>query len=286
MEILEYATGCVDHASQNAIDEEDDWIGLMQRIGLTSNFQSRLMHPEFTEIRLTRSLKEWVTEMMTMRYEFLETLDDVIKTPARGVHRRVSRLELDGKLASSGPEVLDRHSSIGKAPQMGIFKPEPLVATKIPEPPSEIEDHKMFYKGGSLTRLQSVHISGNLLNFGALASTPPGEFSPDFRGLYLTKQPQVAWEYAQWAAKLVDGNVVPVGVLQVAVPIHLLSSNTELSEEDWRRYVWACRLNEPQLHPIPKDLKYVETFQWIIGPLCRPSTHKVNKMMDKSELTI
>lgn len=36
-------------------------------------------------MRFMASAKEWIIEMVIMRYEFLESLDDVIKTPSREV---------------------------------------------------------------------------------------------------------------------------------------------------------------------------------------------------------
>jgi hypothetical protein len=35
---------------------------------------------------------------------------------------------------------------------------------------------------------------------------------------------RVAWEYTEWAKKIVDGNVVPRGIVTIAIPDHLLTS--------------------------------------------------------------
>ena len=63
----------------------------------------------------------------------------------------------------------------------------------------------MFYKGGTLGRLESVFKADGSLNFVALSSTPPTDFAYYTKGPYLTKQAEVAWKYAQWAAKLSTG---------------------------------------------------------------------------------
>lgn len=55
----------------------------------------------------------------------------------------------------------------------------------------------------------------NALEFRNLESTPPSDFSTSESGLYFTKQEQVAWKSAQWAAKYIDGRVISVGILQV-----------------------------------------------------------------------
>lgn len=141
----------------------------------------------------------------------------------------------------------------------------------------------MFYKGGALGRLESVFRADGSLDFVALGSTPPTEFSYYIKGLYLTKQAEVAWKYAQWAAQVVDGKVVPIGILQVAIPIPLLASTYELVGSDWRAYVWACRYQE---RAPPKNMDFISNYKWIVGPLCKQGQHQIKKMKDASELVM
>lgn len=59
------------------------------------------MDPKFDDLRLSGSLKEWVTEMMENCYEFLEILEGVIrKQAAKRVSRKTSRLGLDGGITN------------------------------------------------------------------------------------------------------------------------------------------------------------------------------------------
>lgn len=258
----------------------------MDEIGLTRKFQARLMAPEAQEMREMASANEWAILMMTMRYEFLEDLDAIIKTPSKGVKRPTSRITPSGellKIREGGPEIPERGSSKGKLPPKGKFQADPSTAVKTPEPPTEIEACRMFYKGGALGRLESVFKTDGYLDFMALRSTPPTDFSHSTRGLYLTKQAEVAWKYAQWAARAVDGKVVPIGILQVAIPIPLLASSYELVGNNWRAYVWASRYQE---QGPPKNMEFISEYQWMVGPLCKQGQHQIKKMKDASELVM
>jgi hypothetical protein len=248
----------------------DDWIGVMQRIGVTSLFQQRIMDEEFAEMRLTGSCKEWILEMIAMRSEFL--------LPSQGVKIKVSHLDINGGL-KPGPKIPKQGSSMPLGGTFSTSGSGPSIATASEDAPDELYGHKMLFKGGTLARLQKVH-DGNDLNFIKLTSTPPGDFS-DFSGLYLTKNAEVAWKYASWTKKLIDGNVVPVGIMKVAIPDYLLSSSREIYGEEWRRFVWGCRNMK-----IPADLEYFTEFQWLVGGLCRQSQNLVAKMTDQSQLEV
>lgn len=270
----------------DAVDEEDDWLGAMEDLGLTRRFQGRLMAPEAKEMRLMASVKEWTIQMITMRCEFLESLDDVIKTPSRGVDRpagRITQSGMLGRLDKNKPEIPERGSSAGKPPSEGNFQSGPSVATKAVQPPEGVEDCQMLYKGGAMKRLESIFKANGALDFKEIRSESPTDFSSNIRGLYLTKQAEGAWADAQMTARLVEGLVVPVGILQVAIPNRLLSSAYGLVGQDWRRYVWICR-NEEGLPP--DDLANVGEFQWVFGPLCKQGQSQINKMKDASELML
>lgn len=207
-------------ATENAMWEGDDWVGIMQRMGLSNYFQARLMDESFKDIRLSGSVKEWTIEMMEIRYEFLMHLDNVIKAPpARNVQRKVSKMDIDGKIKLlSGPEIPARSTS--KTLQTGTSSAsQPSTATQLAEPPQELDAHTMFFKSGAMSRLESVYTKPNELFFEKICTIPPGDFSSRIAGLYLTKNEQVAWQYAQWRRQLADGNVVPLEFLGLRFPI-------------------------------------------------------------------
>lgn len=253
----------------------------MQRMRLSSNFQARLMDESFKDMRLSGSVKEWTIEMMKIRYEFLRHLDNVIKAPpARNVQRKVSKMDIDGKIKLlSGPEIPARSTS--ETLQTGTSSAsQPSTATQLAEPPQELDAHIMFFKGGAMSQLKSLYTKPNELFFEKICTLPPGDFSSRIAGLYLTKNEQVAWQYAQWRRQLADGNVVPLGILRVAIPNSLLASTIEVFGDQWRSLVWASRRNER----VPKELAYLSGYEWIIEPVCGESIKQVEEL-DVAQLT-
>lgn len=73
--VKRHTQGCVD----NPMYPNDDWIGGIQVLGIKSTYRARIMDPAFKDMGLSASLKEWAVMMVEARYEFLATLDDVIK---------------------------------------------------------------------------------------------------------------------------------------------------------------------------------------------------------------
>lgn len=263
------------------VDGDDAWVSLFQRIGMTRLFQRNVMDPDFGDMRAMGSLKEWVLEAAAMRFEFLRSLSHIITTPARGVKKQVSHMSLDGKLAPGPYPTIPTRSSSLKGPAVGNFN-APAPGTKPQEPSTRIEGYKTFYKGSTLPRLEAIFIqNGNAVNFNNVLSSPPGNFSRLIGGLYLTKHEQVAWRYAQWAKKIVDGNVVPIGIMTVAIPDELLSSMAEVVGDDWRRFVWINRRGDELM---PEELNYLQEYQWLVGSICAISNDRVVDMEDISEL--
>jgi hypothetical protein len=57
----------------------------------------------------------------------------------------------------------------------------------------------------------------------------------------------------------------------------------ELYGDDWRTYVWV---NRTDTMPLPKQLEYLEEFQWLVGPICSKGNIQVQEMRDASELEL
>lgn len=261
---------------ENVVGEDGDWTGTMRKMGLSGGFVSRLMAPEWTDMRCSGSLKEWVFELIITRYDFLQSLDQVMRGPSRGFKAPVFR-------ATTAPPVPPRGSS-QEQPPSGVFKKSgPSTATRVDEEiPTEVEGRRVLYKGGSLSRLQSIKRNDGSLNFRAILSTPPGDFSRSTRGLYVTKQKEITHKYARWAEQIVDGKVIPVGILTIAIPTSMLASCYELVGEEWRQYVWACRRGDDT----PSHLEHLDNFQWIVGPLCMQSTEVIERLDSSSQLKV
>jgi hypothetical protein len=59
-------------------DGDDRWVEIMQRIGLTSDYQERIMDPEFRAMREMGTAKSWALNMVDERYSFLLSLESLI----------------------------------------------------------------------------------------------------------------------------------------------------------------------------------------------------------------
>ena len=285
-DILNSAKRHVASIQGDAVTADDDWVGMMRRIGMSGSFQARVMGGD-QDMRLSGSLKEWITEMMNIRYDFLKALDHIIQAPPMSIlARKSSKPTLDGSFSiQAAPAIPTRVSSqIGKTPPAGSFKaPNPGITTLTENPPRQLDGHVILFKGAAAPRLDKLFKANGELDFRAIVSIPPGDFSKGFSGLYITKDYQVAWRYAKWAQTIVDGNVVPVEILHVAVPKELTTSSKELFGEEWRRFVWGCRREGEE---VPNDLIYLEEFHWLIGGICHSSNAQVQRMATSAELRI
>jgi hypothetical protein len=106
---------------------------------------------------------------------------------------------------------------------------KPLVATKS-TPPIAPEGRVMFFKGGSIDRFNEDALPDGSLSMDALLSNPPGDFSRNKRILYLTKQRQCAWEYAEYAKARAP---IDCGILYLAISKALVQDRREIRGEEW-----------------------------------------------------
>ena len=276
--LLKSAVNYVWNVSDQIIDDEDNWDAMFESIGLTKDFRDRVMAPEWREMRLMDGVKQMTIDMMDGRYRFLEGLDSMIKTPALGIQRKISSVGLNLKLEVK-PEVPPSGSS--KSSYANVFPgpSSPKDATQTETVPDHIENHYWFYKGSDLNLLKKIELNGRF-EFGRIISSGPGDFSSYFNGIYLTQDLPVAIQYAQWAG-VKQGKPVPMGILQVGIPSFLMSSVMEIASPNWRKYVWACRRQEP----VPQDLSHYTEYQWLTGAICGQSTYTVQRMHHMGQLT-
>ena len=123
-----------------------------------------------------------------MRFEFLFSLNDIIKSYAPGLKRKVSHMDLSGELkARPIPERSSKDLVLGTFSSTG-----PSVAIANDIPPVKINGHQMFFKGGSRVRLNKIFTKTSRLNILQVYSIPPGDFNAMSQALYLTKHTLVA----------------------------------------------------------------------------------------------
>ncbi|KAA8911678.1 hypothetical protein FN846DRAFT_999894 [Sphaerosporella brunnea] len=125
------------------------------------------------------------------------------------------------------------------------------------------EDPITLYKGGTMERLRKAVLQDSW-DCTNILSTPPCDFSRHQCELYFTKQREVARRYCQFAIKLSKG-AIDVGIMEVVVSRAWLAANTHyLVGNEWKRYVWANRKQQP----LPAALGYLNAFNVLGGPVC------------------
>ena len=154
----------------------------------------------------------------------------------------------------------------------------------------------MLFKAGSRVRLEFVlrdypfkRPQEDCLNLSRMRIRLPsdsmrsrtcGDFSSIDDGWYFVKQYESAYRFTRFAAHLLNGNAVPVAILHIAVPKHILASVREMSGDAWREFVWSNR------HGRRDRLRGrgLDGHDWLAGPVCVQNTSQVERLDDKSQL--
>jgi hypothetical protein len=103
-----------------------------------------------------------------------------------------------------------------------------------PNGPKWMNDHKILMVD-SLHCLERVHSSDsheNPLSFLSIRCPRITDFDQEIPGLWLTESGPGTLRVAQWRKQIVDGAVVPVAVMTVAVPEAVFTSIHEISNVD------------------------------------------------------
>ena len=268
----------IDMYPQDAIGPDDDWNGVLRGMGMRDALVSRMLDPHWTDWRLRQSAKSWATLVVEERAFFLQTLDSVIQ----GTREPPPHQQAQISKHSSDPSVPEYTSSAGDSSKGKTisYRPRPLVHEAVENPPMNVADHVMLFRGGARRRLESIFTKDNTLSFLQLLSSPPGDFSGFTAGLYFTNQHSVARKYAQWTVKLINGNVVPVAILRFAIPKPLLGSHYELVGSEWRELVWKSR----RMLTAEDDFVHMEDFDWLVGPLCTQGTDVLAALESSDQL--
>ena len=78
-ELLGYTCKHIQSHHSTVIGERDNWASCLESMGFTPTFPNRLSNPAFMSVRYSHSAKEWATMIIQLRYQFLTTLDNVVK---------------------------------------------------------------------------------------------------------------------------------------------------------------------------------------------------------------
>ncbi|KAL2416664.1 hypothetical protein ABEF95_015020 [Exophiala dermatitidis] len=142
----------------------------------------------------------------------------------------------------------------------------------------------IFCKGGYISRFLDIKDTNiKCLNMKTLLSMPPGEFD-DYRCLlYLTKQRQVAWRYADYAKA--RSPAVACGVLYISIPPELVENVCYMTDEDFRDLVWACRgpYDPPAVNAVKERFA---SYDWLVGKTCGQCSEVISGLASKEQLEV
>ena len=144
---------------------------------------------------------------MDARFLYLKGLDDVIQRLQVTLGRKASKPTFDRSFVTMPASGAASGSS--KEVELPVPGPskggQPTVSNLVPDPPVRLDGHTILFKGATRPLLDNLFLSNSQLNFASIGSTPPGDFSKSFWGVYFTKQYEVAYRYAEGAQTLTDG---------------------------------------------------------------------------------
>ncbi|KAK2031306.1 hypothetical protein LX32DRAFT_637298 [Colletotrichum zoysiae] len=287
----------------DAVDDDDDWDAALKNMGISSEMRTRIMDPEFKDIRCTRSASEWALDNLEEAFDFLAGLSrkieklrkantiDRVKSPDGNKKPtpaiRPGRHERSDASSSSGsfPPGRQKRSGVSSSNDTGSLLPP---ATVLHNPPKAVDGRTMMYKGGSEARLQDSITEAQGLRIGRLYSTAPTDFHPVSNTLlYFTKHYDVALKYARYQAQRIPPT--KAAVLHVAIPNNLLDDAREIYGDNWRDLVWTSRNKRLHAHgiEIPTHLQQFVNSDVLVSNLSADPIKKVSeRLQDKSELRI
>jgi hypothetical protein len=77
----------------NSSDSSDDWVVIMNKFGLTKEFQTAILHPEFKDLRSCHTFWTWFRETVSLRFVALDDVRDASFSRRLYPHSRLPRLE-------------------------------------------------------------------------------------------------------------------------------------------------------------------------------------------------
>ena len=254
---------------------EDDWNSAILAMGITQTLSDKIMDPEFRDLRLTQNARYWVIDIIEAKFLFLTSLDTNVlgsRASAQGPVSLQARLERSKKSSGASSQAQKHKAEREPQPQLQTSAaPQAISATE-----------SILLKGGDCARLQkAIRLDTDLTDVNRIQnarSTPPGDFAGFAMGLYLTKQRQVAYQYASYTRKRLETageDPIAVGILQVVIPRELTAGSVDIYGETWQEFVWNHRMQRPT----PDHLRWIDDAPMVIGPVVMCSPDKFKKLV-------
>ena len=254
---------------------EDDWRGLMETWGIKESLIDRILAPEFSDIRTSRSAKFWITQCMTRLWRSLERIQRASRQRLlkhkHGVNsmRRVGA-EWPVHLAPSvlSPALRLRGGAIPEASEASENTPGSLI----------------LYRGMDYAPTKGlVDEDTGEYNLQRIYDDPP----TDFRGgagyiVYFALEKAMAERYAKYIKHMVG--VERTCILEMEIPNSLITQMEPVVlryGDAWKKILWASRRSEKY----PKPLSHFQGKPLYIGDTCHSHTKTIANMSSWQNMT-
>ncbi|CAG9956338.1 unnamed protein product [Clonostachys rosea f. rosea IK726] len=294
--------GPFDSRGDYADDGDDEqWRLTMDKLGLSTDFQDRIMHPTFTDIRLTQSCAYWCKDTVEMRYEALFLIQQ------SSLDRQRLLKDVRGHSYSSSSSSQQRQA-VGHTPFIGPLLPaahsekeqQPESTSQAPvsifgHAPSindiatnGIDGHTILFKGIDEARTYTfLDAQGCIQDIATILSSTPSDFSSDRALFYFTPELETARYYAGYA-KIRSSEDTNVVIICIAIPNEAIQSLTGDSlqylywpSEDWKEYVRYNRTRKP----MPFELRRFRRATLLIGSTAKKANQAWRQLTGSSSVT-
>ncbi|KAI9807144.1 MAG: hypothetical protein M1825_005862 [Sarcosagium campestre] len=262
-----------DNESDAILDQ--DWDTALKNMGIQSRLRRDILDEEFKDLRCTQSAKYWVLETFEERIEFLLGLNSSIASKAvQAPARQTARPSSPSSHAHPSRPTSSRGESTSKSSPVGVVSPPS--AESVPEEDKVVgPDEQIFYKGGSLDRLQAGKVGEQGLDMRKIRTPPPSDFCGSESGCYMTKQKELAWIYANYAKRRQSSRSIPIAIMYTIIKKVVLAPGLHIFGTDQlRRFFWAMRLEQR----IPQDLKVYNDANILSGSCCQMSNDEMKDL--------
>lgn len=232
--------------------DDDEWNHLFSKLGITQDLKNAILDPQFKQIRLTESCKDWLIDTFEGKF--------CILTAIQGASRKRAKLIQDAaKRGSTEP--------VGMIEILGGPREENSVKMQTNAYPQHSPGSTTLWKGGDKAKFAPLFQVDGTLTLQHLCSLRPTDFCRGGRDvIYTTVHREVAELYANFAKRRIGDSATPC-IVSLQVPNSLIQSLNPLFlqyGELWQNIVWNCRWGQPIRGP----LREYTSRDLIIGPIC------------------
>ncbi|KAM0795268.1 hypothetical protein BDR22DRAFT_977122 [Usnea florida] len=243
-DIINFAKGTVRSGRDTDAVEDNEWIAAMRTMGASKELRTRIMIPEYQNIRLIKTPMAWVLQTMKERWLELMNMDNYVL----------------GRSKSMDDEADD--------------KKHLTVECVVQERTAEADEIHLF-KGGAYARLveafQGEDLPGPRYVTLSIASLPPTDFSQGELSTYWTKDLELAEKFAGYAKARVAAAHAS-GILHMIVSKTIIQSAVQFREtSNWQEFVFVNSLRLP----VPNHLAYLDNAEALIGPMVCESRRQI-----------